>query len=66
MSKTRNISKKSESYFPNAREKLSEPTAATYCINDVPPLKSKIIGQTVMSKPATYVTTDFQLDSTNR
>ena len=67
--KTKKHIEKMSDIFPlNAREKLSEPTAAGHIASMMfLPLKSKTIGSNMtMSKPATYVTTDFQLDSTNR
>ena len=52
----------------NDSEKFSEPTAAGHIASMMfLPLKSNTIGSNItMSKPATYVTIDFQLDSTNR
>ena len=69
MSKTKkHIEKINDIFSLNAREKLSEPTAAVHIASMIfLPLNSNTIGSNMtMSKPATYVTTDFQWDSTNR
>ena len=69
MSKTKKHIEKIRIIFSlNAREKLSELTAAGHIASIIfLPLRSSTIGSNItMNKPATYVTTDFQLDSTKR
>ena len=64
----KHIEKTRDIFSLNDSEKFSEPTAAGHIASMMfLPLKSNTIGSNMtMSKPATYVTTDFQLDSTNR